>query len=532
MCSVLAEPTENEALLDFLSRPESYGLDAQETVTRIDTHASHVFLAGGRAYKMKKPVRFTFLDFSTLDRRRESCERELEFNRRTAPDIYLSVIPVCERQGQYRLGGGEGEPVEWLVEMKRFGDEALLAAKAERGELGLALIETLAADVALFHARAEVRRDFGGAENFAKIVDDNNTDMHAQAAAVLDEDQARRVYGKSRTLIADHRALLDARRDGGFVRHCHGDLHLGNVAEIGGRPVIFDCIEFNARIARIDVAYDLAFLLMDLGFRAGTDERLRGYASRALNVYLDHVTQADIEAAYRGLVLLPLFMATRAVVRAKVTAVQAAGEGGQDKRKLARAYLGFAEHLLEEAPPRLIAVGGLSGTGKSTLAKALAARTGGAAGAVHIRSDTVRKRFFGVAPLERLPDEAYAEGAGDRVYEEMMRLAKTSLGGGMSVVVDAVFARAEERVEVEALAREAGVRFDGLWLDAPAAVLEARVAAREKEGRDPSDAGVEVLRSQLGYDLGEMTWLKIDASGTPDEALAAAMASIDNTSRS
>lgn len=520
----MAEANENKALLDFLSRPESYGLAPDATVSRIDTHASHVFLAGGRAYKMKKPVRFTFLDFSTLEKRRAACEHELELNRRTAPDIYLSVIPVRERRGHYRLGGEEGEPVEWLVEMKRFGEGGLLATKADRGALDLPLVETLAADIALFHARAEVNRDFGGAVNFAKIVDDNNTDMQASAAAVLDEAQARRVYEKSRALIEKHRVLLDERRDTGFVRHCHGDLHLGNVTEIDGRPVIFDCIEFNDRIARIDVAYDLAFLLMDLGFRAETDERLRGYANRALNVYLDHVAQAEIDAAYRGLALLPLFMATRAVVRAKVTAVQAKGEEAEGKRKRARDYLGFAERLLEGKPPRLIAAGGLSGTGKSTLAKVLAAEAPGAAGAVHIRSDTVRKRLFGVAPLARLPDAAYAAGAGERVYDEMMRLAKASLGAGMSVVMDAVFARAEERAEAERLAREAGARFDGLWLDAPAAVLEARVAAREKEGRDPSDAGVAALRQQLAYDLGEMRWRKLDASGTPDEALAAARA--------
>ncbi|MEQ9225633.1 MAG: AAA family ATPase [Parvibaculum sp.] len=520
----MAEATENEALLDFLSRPESYGLAPDATVSRIDTHASHVFLAGGRAFKMKKPVKFTFLDFSTIEARREACERELEFNRRTAPEIYLSVIPVCETEKGFRLGGGKDEAAEWLVEMKRFGGEGLLATKAERGQLAIELVEMLAADVAAFHARAEVHRDFGGADNFASIVAGSETDMQPSIGPVFDADRAARVTARSKALIEKHRALLDARREAGFVRHCHGDLHLGNVTEIDGRPVIFDCIEFNDRIARIDVAYDLAFLLMDLGFRAETDERLRGYANRALNVYLDHVTQAEIDAAYRGLALLPLFMATRAVVRAKVTAVQAKGGEAEGKRKRARAYLGFADRLLGGTPPRLIAVGGLSGTGKSTLAKVLAAEAPGATGAVHIRSDTVRKRLFGVTPLERLLDAAYAAGAGERVYAEMMRLAKASLGAGMSVVMDAVFALAEERAEAERLAREAGARFDGLWLDAPAAVLEARVAAREKEGRDPSDAGVAALRQQLAYDLGEMRWRRLDASGTPDEALAAARA--------
>jgi len=518
----LTSCNENEALLDFLSRPESYGLPADEKITRIDTHASHVFLAGGRAFKMKKPVTFSFLDFSTLEKRRETCERELELNRRTAPDIYLAVTPVRKTARGFHIGDAQGEPVEWLVEMKRFGDESLLATKAEKGELMLSLVEKLAGDVARFHTRAEVRREAGGADNFAKIVADNEGDMRESIGPVFDARQAERVTTASKRLIERHRALMDERRATGWVRHCHGDLHLGNVAETGGKPVIFDCIEFNDRIARIDVLYDLAFLLMDLGFRAQTDARLAGYANRALNVYLDHVAQADIEPSTRGLALLPLFMATRAVVRAKVTAVQAKGGKAAEQRDLARAYLGFAARIVAPVVPRLVAVGGLSGTGKSTMARALAARLGGPAGAVHLRSDTIRKRLFGVRPLDRLPDGAYAPGVGARVYEEMVRLARLSLETGTSVIVDAVFAKAAERAEIGRLAEEMGLPLEGLWLEAPADVLEARVAAREKDGRDPSDAGVEVLRKQLSYDPGPLDWERVDASGTPKEALGLA----------
>lgn len=519
---------ENAELLDFLAKPEAYGLDAREEIRRIDTHASHVFLAGERAYKMKKPVRFTFLDFSTLEKRKAACEREVELNRRTAPDIYLRVVAVRRVGKGFRLGGDEGEIADYLVEMKRFGGEGLLATLADTGGLKLPLVEELAAEVAAFHRMAEVRRDFGGAEGTAKIVAGSEADMKESIGSVLDAEKARDVTAKSRALISRHRALLDERREQGWVRHCHGDLHLGNVTMVEGRPVIFDCVEFSDDIARIDTLYDLAFLLMDLAFRGEGDERLRGFANRALNVYLDRLTTEEIDAATRGLALLPLFISMRAVVRAKVTAVQAKG-GNDGTRDLAGAYLGFAVRALASHPARLVAVGGLSGTGKSTLAKKLAGRIGGAVGAVHLRTDTIRKRLFGVGPLDRLPDEAYARDAGERVYAEMMRLAALALDAGMSVVADAVFASEEERRAVPELASASGVPFDGLWLEAPASVLEARVAARERQGRDPSDAGVAVLKRQLGYDLGEMTWKKVDASGTPEEALAAALGTIDMT---
>lgn len=512
---------DTEELVAFLEAPDTYGLASGEEVKRIETHASHVFLAGDRAYKMKKPVRFTFLDFSTLEKRKAACAHEVELNRRTAPEIYLGLVPVT-REGDALTLGGDGEAVEWLVEMRRFGSDGLLATLADKGELKLPLIEELAADVAAFHARAEVKPGFGGAESFLKIVEGSEEDMKPSLGNVLDAETARGVTARSRELIATHRDLFERRRDEGQVRHCHGDLHLGNVTVVDGHPVIFDCVEFNDHIARIDVFYDLAFLLMDLAFRAEADERLAAHANRALNVYLDHVPRDAL--ALDGLALLPLFMATRAVVRAKVTAVQAKDEAAKEK---AEAYLDFAAAVLETPPPRLIAMGGLSGTGKSTLAKEVAARRGGAAGALHLRTDIIRKRMFGVGPLERLPDEAYAPGAGEKVYAEMVRLAGQALDAGTSVVADAVFAREEERRLIESVAAGRGLAFDGLWLDAPASVLEARVAERERRGDDPSDAGVEVLKRQLGYDLGEMTWKTVDASGTPEEAIDRAVAMLE-----
>lgn len=515
----------DRTLIEFLSRAESYGLPAGTPVTHIETHISHVFLAGPHAFKLKKPVRFTFLDFSDVEKRRAACESEVELNRRTAPEIYLGIVPVCRMASGFRLGGDDGEAADWLVEMNRFAADGLLATMADEGRLTLPLIEALAEDIAAFHAKAEIRRDFGGAAMFLKIVEGNAADMTPDIGPVFEAARAEAADRACRALVERHRALLDKRRDAGFVRHCHGDLHLGNVTEIDGHPVIFDCIEFNDRIARIDVLYDLAFLLMDLAFRARRDSRLAPHANRALNIWLDHMAADEIAAALEGLALLPLFVATRAIVRAKVTAAKARDEERPGPaRGTARAYLDFAGEVLRPLPPRLVAVGGLSGTGKSTMAKALAPLLGDATGAVHLRTDIIRKRLFGVGALDRLPEEAYAAGAGERVYDEALRLARLALEAGQPVILDAVFARADERRAAADLAAGLDVSFTGLWLDAPAAILEARVAAREREGRDPSDAGVEVLRRQLGYDLGPMVWHKVDASGDMAATLARARA--------
>lgn len=521
----MAEESDQKDIVAFLMQPGTHGLAPGEDVRHVETHASHVFLAGTRAYKLKKRVAFTFLDFSTCEKRKAACEQELALNRRTAPDIYLGLVPVRQMREGLRFGGEEGAVVDWLVAMKRFPGDGLLATLAEKGDLTLESVERLAADIAAFHRKAEVAQGCGGVAGIARIVKENMEDMDPVLGRVLDAEKARRATRLSEEWIGDHRDLLDERRAAGCVRHCHGDLHLGNVTMVEGRPVIFDCIEFNDRLARIDTLYDLAFLLMDLAFRAERDERLGFYANRVLNTYLDSLMRDEMAAACKGLALLPLFISMRAIVRAKVTAMQVKGEDDRKKHEFASAYLDFALRALEKVPPQLVAVGGLSGTGKSTVAKTLATWVGGPLGAVHLRTDIIRKRMFGAGPLDRLPGEAYTREAGARVYAEMADLARIALDAGMSVVLDAVFAREWERAEVAEIAAARGVPCTGLWLDAPAPVLEARVAAREKRGDDPSDAGVEVLRQQLAYDIGQMGW-RVDAAGTPEEALRAAEAAL------
>ena len=494
-------------LVAWLETPAAHG--GAGPVVHIETHISHVFLAGDHALKLKKAIRPAFLDYSTVEKRHAAALAELRLNRRTAPELYLDVVAVREDAEGFHLGG-RGRVVDWLVRMRRFDQAHLLDRMAREGRLEMAHVAALADATARLHATAERRPDEGGAAG-----------MHWHFTVPLDALEGMRrppvsrpaLAGMRRRLEAEWRRLgrrLEARRRHGFVRLGHGDLHLGNACLFRGEVTLFDAIEFSDAIACVDILYDAAFMVMDL-MAHGLDAAAALFLSRYLEATRD----------YGGLDAMAFFVAIRALVRAMANGFS------QDAEKQARArrYFALAEQVLDEPPaPGLVAVGGLSGSGKSSLARALLVHLPALPGAVHIRSDGIRKRLFGRRPEDRLPDAAYRPEWHRRTYARLFRDVRRALAAGWPVVADATFMDARSRSRIAALAADLGVPFTGLWLEAPAAVLRERIRGR---GPDASDADLAVLEAQLERDIGPLAWARIDAGDAPDAVSARALREIE-----
>jgi hypothetical protein len=492
---------EQREIIAFLSAPAAFGLRTG-TADRIDTHISIVWLAGDRAYKLKRAVRFDYVDFSTSELRRVACEAEVRLNRRTASALYRGVIPITrEADGSLALGG-HGMPIDWLVEMVRFDQNTIFDRLADCNTLELPLMEGLADAILRLHADAERRLDRGGRGGMAWVIEGNARAFAEHGASVLDPGACERVTADARRMLGQCGELLDARRRDGSVRSCHGDLHLRNICVIDGLPTLFDAIEFNEDLSCIDVLYDLCFLLMDLWRRD-----LRSHANAVFNEYMARA--ADLG----GLPLLPLFLSCRAAVRAKtsVTAseVQPDDRQRRDLHAASRQYLALAQEFLRPPLPCVIAVGGLSGSGKSTLARGLAPGVGPAPGALILRSDVIRKALLGVAPLTRLGSEVYSPAMSRHLYRTMAERALTIVEAGHAALVDAVYGRATDRDEIASIARQAGVPFIGLWLDGPADMLASRLQGRVL---DASDATPDVLHRQLLSTVPPLDWHRLDGS--------------------
>ena len=495
--------SEQEAVLSALAAGAVHGISGDD-VTRIDTHSAIIFLAGDRAYKVKRAVKFPYLDFSTLAMRERFSRREVELNSRTAPELYLGVEPLIHGHAGWRLGG-DGEVREWVVVMRRFDQDDLFDRMAETGRLDAPLMRRAVDMIAAFHEAAEPTP---GADDLRWVVEENLEEL--RAAPDLFGPGAVAAYAEaSRAAFDKVQPLLAARRKAGWVRRGHGDLHLHNICLLHGEPALFDCIEFNDQLACADVLYDFAFLLMDLVHRD-----LPALANVALGRYVMGVETA------RALAALSLFCSLRAAIRAKVgvPALKSAPEPDALKADIA-AYFALARRFLEPVPPRLVAVGGLSGTGKTTLAAALAPLLGGPLGALHLRTDVIRKRLAGVADGERLPADSYTKAASDQVYAEMLNLAETALAAGWPVIADAVFMDPAERQALADLAARHGVPCQGLWLAAPVATLRQRVSDRQG---DASDATADVVEQQVARAAPVADWTQVDAGGDRDATLAAA----------
>lgn len=481
-------------------RGETWGFPG-EPVEHVETHAAHVFLAGDRAFKIKKAVKLPYLDFSGLEKRRSAIAAEFEINRIFAPDLYLRTADI------------KGEPV--LV-MRRFPAQALLSWRMSHGEIDAVLAGSLASMAANAHAQAP-RREAGGA-GIMMGLGAQLSSAFIDSPDIFRPAETLEFHALYESALKASKSLLNDRGERGLVRRCHGDMHAGNIFVEDGQPKLFDAIEFSEKIATIDVLYDLAFLLMDLWTH---DER------RAANIVLNrYLHLRRVEEDLSGLALLPLFLSTRAGVRALVTADLAhelALKNSMQARGQALDWFRSSIGFLKAARPKLVCIGGLSGTGKTTVAAGLAPHLGAPPGALHVRSDVERKVLAGVAETERLPPESYGREASFAVYAACLDRAERALRAGHCVVFDAVFARPDERRVAADVARVARAHFAGIWLEAPSEVLKSRVSTRRS---DASDATPEVVERQLSYELGRIDWQRVDTSGPPEESLARARESL------
>jgi len=497
----LAQPSprvQNENTMDqarlvaALANPARFG-PACTSVTVLETHISYVLLTDKHAYKLKKAVDLGFLDFTTLASRRFFCEQELRLNRRLAPELYLDVVAITGTIDEPVIDG-KGPVLEYAVKMREFPQDALASRVLDRNELGVADIDMLAAKVAAFHATSEkaaADSTFGAPETILRAALANCKSLLAGAASPAERRTIEALHTWTEREHAARNAAFRGRREGGFVRECHGDLHLGNIAVIDGEVTIFDCIEFNEQMRWIDVMSEVAFTAMDLQDRGHAE-----LAHRFVNAYL------EITGDYAGLSVLRFYLVYRALVRAKIALLRAIqlppGEARAPLYAERDGYLRLAEAYARSPEPAILITHGITGCGKTTLSQALLEQIG----AIRIRTDVERKRLHGLAPTAR-SDAAtarmlYGADATRRTYDHVLHLAASVAAAGFVAIVDGTFLRRWQRDRFRRLAAELGIPFVIVAFSASEGVLRRRVAERARRGTDASDADVAVLEHQLG----------------------------------
>lgn len=485
--------------VEFLSSGRAFA--STEPVEVVETHGAYVFLCGDTALKLKRAVKYDYMDLSTIEQRQKMIARELELNRPNAPEIYRDLLPVTQTCEGLRLGG-DGLVVDWVLRMWRFPPEDELEALAESGNFDDRLADATGKAIFAYHAAAPVR-DQPGRKLIADILAELGR-VFGEFPGVEGTERFADWQAAASDKLKQVGALLDARGRDGHVRRAHGDLHLRNLVLCNGLPVPFDALEFDETLGTCDVLYDLAFMVMDLCHRG-----LQRQACRTLDAWLREARGKEDA----GLAALPLFLSVRAAIRAMVLLQtdRARGVPGSSTAEIA-AYLDLARVALRPHPPELIAIGGFSGSGKSVLARSLAPCVGALPGAVILNSDQERKT--GLPENVRLDAENYSADQREAVYRAAFDRAETILLAGHSVILDATFIDPDLRAAAQEVAARATVPFRGFWLRAPDTVLEARIRARKD---DVSDADTVVLEKQLAAPLGTLTWQSLDAADKLDE---------------
>ncbi|TCK17534.1 hypothetical protein DFR30_0767 [Thiogranum longum] len=456
----------------------------------IETHISIVLLTGMFAYKFKKPVNFGFLDFSTLEKRKHFCEEELRLNRRLAPELYLEVVPVTAGPEL----GGEGKVIEYAVRMREFDQASQFDRLLDAGQLGSAHMDALGLRIARFHMNAAVATPdshYGTPAAIQAPVEENFSQIQDCRQETGEQSRLSSLRNGSRETFRKLQTILQTRKNTGFIRECHGDLHLRNIALVNETPVAFDCIEFNDNLRWIDIISEVAFLVMDLDHREQP-----GLASRFLNTWLEQTGD------YAGITLLRYYLVYRAMVRAKVDCLRAYQAGIDSTSKASmlkeyRAYLALAERYTKPPSPMLILMHGLSGSGKTRVSQALLESLP----AIRLRSDIERKRLHGLATDSRsssgIDQGIYNRTGSELTYRHLKSLAAVLLDAGHHVIIDASFLQQTRLVPFIDLAKSRSARCLIIDCQAPVQELRERVIARESDQKEASEADIEVLESQL-----------------------------------
>ncbi len=483
-------------LIANLANPNAYSPSAA-TIEHLETHISHILLVGDYAYKIKKPLNLGFLDFTSLAQRKFYCAEEVRLNRRLAADLYLSYIPICGTEENPLLDGDPNDAIEYAVKMRRFSQTQLLDRCLAEGSLKPDHLTELAHQLAEFHLdtidRADTQTPFGTPDNVHQPALDNFTQSRPLLKTSTDTQILNQLEDWTKAVFESLKNTFAARKAAGFIRECHGDLHLGNMLLQNERVVIFDGIEFNDDFRWIDVMNDLGFLTMDLHKR-----QVSRFAWQILNSYL--VFTGD----YAGLTVLPYYQVYRAMVRTKIAAIRLHQPGLSDAQQSAvqgecRGYLNLALHFTRPPKPFLLITHGVSGSGKSYFTHQLTETLG----AIHIRSDVERKRLFGLAPLadsQSKPNQGlYTQQASERTYQHLYQLAEDMLNAGYRVMVDATFLDVGQRQKFRALAERLKMPFILLACSGDPETLWERVTKRKAQGEDAAEADGAVLERQLAH---------------------------------